>query len=491
MLRRRIKSLIGLDIGSRAIKAVELTREGHGFVMTGYGQTDVLSEEQRPDAILQVLRENSFHTKRVVTAVYGKSVIVRYLSMTRMPEEDLKNAIRYEADKYIPFDVEEVIMDSQALPDDRVGEGAENEMRVLLVAVKRALIDDHYRLLTSLGLQPTIIDVDSFAVGNAFELARGGSFYEEDADRAIALLDIGANKTNINIFFGGTSYFTREIYLAGDDFTHAIAKRLGLDIDTAEARKRDPGEHPEEVLEAVMPSFDDLANEILLSFDYFENQFDREVEEVFMSGGGSRMAGMEDMAVEFVNAGRRVRAVRFTPDGGSPGYYDERGTSMKRFFLASPLKFQPVVTSGFSKSRLHPVLREYRAHLGVDYRAPSGAPVVAVSDGVVLSAGMAGASGRLVHLRHANGFESEYLHLSAVSVRAGERVQQGDVIGRVGSSGLATGPHLDYRLKKNGSFVNPVTAHRAMPPADPVPADQMKAFAAARDAAFTELGIQH
>ncbi|HEX7139633.1 MAG TPA: M23 family metallopeptidase [Vicinamibacterales bacterium] len=196
-------------------------------------------------------------------------------------------------------------------------------------------------------------------------------------------------------------------------------------------------------------------------------------------------------AVEFNNAGRRVRAVRFTPQGGTPGYFDERGTSMKRFFLASPLKFQPVITSGFSKSRLHPVLREYRAHLGVDYRAAEGSPVVAVSDGVVLSAGMAGPSGRLVHLRHANGFESEYLHLSSISVRAGERVQQGEVIGRVGSSGLATGPHLDYRLKKNGVFVNPVTAHRAMPPADPVPAAQMAAFAAARDAAFGESGIRN
>jgi murein DD-endopeptidase MepM/ murein hydrolase activator NlpD len=196
------------------------------------------------------------------------------------------------------------------------------------------------------------------------------------------------------------------------------------------------------------------------------------------------------MAVEFVNAGRRVRAVRFTPEGGRPGYFDEHGTSMKRFFLASPLKFQPVITSGFSKSRLHPVLREYRAHLGVDYRAPAGAPVVAVSDGVVVSAGMAGGSGRLVHLRHANGFESEYLHLSSISVRSGERVHQGDVIGRVGSSGLATGPHLDYRLKKNGAFVNPVTAHRSMPPADPVPAEQMKAFAEIRDSAFTELGIK-
>jgi murein DD-endopeptidase MepM/ murein hydrolase activator NlpD len=91
--------------------------------------------------------------------------------------------------------------------------------------------------------------------------------------------------------------------------------------------------------------------------------------------------------------------VRFSPEGGQAGYYDERGMSMKRFFLASPLKFQPVVTSAFSTNRVHPVLREYRAHLGVDYRAPEGAPVVAVSDGVVLSAGMEGASGRLVHLR--------------------------------------------------------------------------------------------
>ena len=93
------------------------------------------------------------------------------------------------------------------------------------------------------------------------------------------------------------------------------------------------------------------------------------------------------LAAEFTNAGRRVRAMRFTPEGGSPGYYDEHGRSMRRFFLASPLKFQPVVTSAFSPARMHPVLREVRAHLGVDYRAPAGAPVVAVADGVVVSAG--------------------------------------------------------------------------------------------------------
>ena len=192
-------------------------------------------------------------------------------------------------------------------------------------------------------------------------------------------------------------------------------------------------------------------------------------------------------AAEFTNAGRRVRAVRFTPEGGSPGYYDEHGRSMRRFFLASPLKFQPVVTSGFSRARLHPVLREVRAHLGVDYRAPAGAPVVAVADGVVVSAGMSGGAGRMVHLRHANGFETEYLHLSVIAVRSGARVRQGELLGRVGSSGLATGPHLDYRLKKNGAFVNPITAHRAMPPADPIPQLQMVAFEALRDRAMAAL----
>jgi murein DD-endopeptidase MepM/ murein hydrolase activator NlpD len=186
------------------------------------------------------------------------------------------------------------------------------------------------------------------------------------------------------------------------------------------------------------------------------------------------------LAAEFVNAGRHVRAMRFTPEGGSPGYFDEHGRSMRRFFLASPLKFQPVVTSAFSPARMHPVLREVRAHLGVDYRAPAGAPVVAVADGVVVSAGASGGAGRMVHLRHANGFETEYLHLSVISVHAGARVRQGELIGRVGSTGLATGAHLDYRLKKNGAFINPVTGHRSMPPADPIPAEQMAAFETAR-----------
>ena len=190
------------------------------------------------------------------------------------------------------------------------------------------------------------------------------------------------------------------------------------------------------------------------------------------------------LAAEFVNDGRRLRAIRFTPEGGSPGYYDEDGRSMKRFFLKSPLKFEPRVTSRFSQSRIHPILGYARAHNGVDYHAGTGAPVAAVSAGVVTLAGWTGGGGRTVRVRHANGYETEYLHLSSIEVRAGQRVGQGDLVGRVGSTGLATAPHLHYGMKKNGRYVNPILEHRSLPPGEPVPAALIDVFASERDRYF-------
>ena len=197
----------------------------------------------------------------------------------------------------------------------------------------------------------------------------------------------------------------------------------------------------------------------------------------------------EVAAAEFHNDGRVLRAIRFTPPGGKPGYYDERGRSLRRFFLRSPLKFEPRITSGFSRRRFHPVLHTYRAHLGVDYGAPTGAPVVAVSSGSVVSATFDRANGRMVRLRHAGGYETYYLHLSAfgAGIRAGARVAQGQVIGRVGSTGLASGPHLDYRLRKNGTFVNPLTEQRRMPPGEPIPAAAMPVFEETRASALGRL----
>lgn len=197
------------------------------------------------------------------------------------------------------------------------------------------------------------------------------------------------------------------------------------------------------------------------------------------------------LAAELLNDGRQLRAFRFQPPGGEAAYYDAEGRSLKRFFLRSPLKFDPQVSSGFSRSRLHPVLNIRRAHLGVDYRAPAGAPVVAVSNGTVTFAGWASGGGRTVRIRHASGYESGYLHLSAFGsgIRRGAHVLQGQIIGRVGSTGLATGPHLHYELKKAGATVNPLAEHRKLPPGEPVPPDQLDAFKAERDKAMARLQL--
>lgn len=194
-------------------------------------------------------------------------------------------------------------------------------------------------------------------------------------------------------------------------------------------------------------------------------------------------------AATLYNAGRTLVAIRFTPAGGAAGYYDEHGKSLKRFFLRSPLKFDPSISSAFSRSRQHPILNIRRAHLGVDYRAPSGAPVVAVSAGTITMASWTRGGGRTVKIRHASGYETAYLHLSSFGpgVRTGARVSQGQLIGRVGATGLATGAHLHYELKKNGAHVNPAAEHRKLPPGDPVPASQMEEFTKARDAAMASL----
>jgi murein DD-endopeptidase MepM/ murein hydrolase activator NlpD len=212
--------------------------------------------------------------------------------------------------------------------------------------------------------------------------------------------------------------------------------------------------------------------------DHFRILVERNTREGKLSGYGAILAA------EFLNDHRTLKAIRFTPDGGSPAYFDENGRSLKRFFLKSPLKFEPRITSAFSSSRQHPILGYSRAHNGVDYHAPSGAPVASVAPGVVISAGWTNGGGRTVKVRHPNGYESEYLHLSAIATHAGARIGQGELIGKVGMTGLATGPHLHYGLKKNGNYVNPVIEHRNMPPGDPVAPSLMNVFTTERDRYF-------
>ena len=189
------------------------------------------------------------------------------------------------------------------------------------------------------------------------------------------------------------------------------------------------------------------------------------------------MRGGHVVAAEFVNIGKSYRAVWFDPNGDGQGsYYDEEGNSVRRSFLLKPLSFRRI-SSRFSNGRAHPILNTVRAHRGVDYAADAGTPIMATADGVVQSRGALGGLGNAVVIAHANGFTTRYGHMSrfAAGVRVGSRVAQGDVIGYVGMTGLATGPHLHYEMIRSGRHVDPLAVD--LPNGDPVPSDAMDRWA--------------
>lgn len=171
----------------------------------------------------------------------------------------------------------------------------------------------------------------------------------------------------------------------------------------------------------------------------------------------------EIIAGQYITATSTNTAIRFTNSKGDEGYFDENGKSVKSAFLKAPLQFKRI-SSYFTKKRFHPILKYYRAHEGIDYAAPIGTPVSAVGDGTVTKSQYSGGYGNLVIIKHPNGYETYYGHLSKYGkgIKKGVRVKQGQVIGYVGSTGLSTGPHLDFRIKKNGSFFNYLTMK--MPP---------------------------
>ena len=185
------------------------------------------------------------------------------------------------------------------------------------------------------------------------------------------------------------------------------------------------------------------------------------------------------LAAEYVNGPRKYQALLFHDPSGRPAYYTADGKSLQKAFLRSPLKFGAPVTSHFSKARFHPILKTYRPHLGTDYGAPTGTPVQTIGSGRVVFAGRKGGDGNMVHVAHSNGYETYYLHLSRIFVRAGERVEIGKTIGLVGMTGLATGPHLDFRIAQKGQFRNFETL--GLPPSDPVNKRDWVEFAAVRE----------
>jgi murein DD-endopeptidase MepM/ murein hydrolase activator NlpD len=188
------------------------------------------------------------------------------------------------------------------------------------------------------------------------------------------------------------------------------------------------------------------------------------------------------LAAEYNNERHPYRAVLFHDPSGNPAYYTPEGKSMKKAFLHSPLKFAAPITSHFSTHRFHPILKQTRPHLGIDYGAPTGTPVQTIGDGHVIFAGRKGGAGNLVEVAHTNGYNTYYMHLSQILVRNGQRVEQGQRIGLVGMTGLATGPHLDFRIERRGEFLN--FERLPLPPSDPVAKRDWDAFASQRDRAL-------
>jgi murein DD-endopeptidase MepM/ murein hydrolase activator NlpD len=185
------------------------------------------------------------------------------------------------------------------------------------------------------------------------------------------------------------------------------------------------------------------------------------------------------LAAEYVNAGHSYQALLFHDPAGNPAYYSPDGKSLQKAFLRSPLKFAAPITSRFSLSRFHPILKRYRPHLGIDYGAPIGTPVQTIAAGRVIFAGRKGGDGNMVHIVHSNGYETMYLHLSRILVRVGSRVSQGQTVGLVGMTGLATGPHLDFRILDHGQFRNFLAMH--LPPSEPIAPNERREFASVRD----------
>ena len=183
----------------------------------------------------------------------------------------------------------------------------------------------------------------------------------------------------------------------------------------------------------------------------------------------------------FSHGGAELPMIMFDQKDGGNIWWNEKGESMRKAFLKAPLKYSRV-SSGFSYARKHPVTRKVRPHTGVDYAAPTGTPVMTIGDGVVTSVKYEGTGGKTVRIRHNSVYSTAYLHLSkyAKGLKAGQRVRQGEVIGYVGSTGRSTGPHLDFRVWKNGTPVNPLKMDS--PPAEPLKKENMKAFAELHEA---------
>jgi type IV pilus assembly protein PilM len=313
------RDVVGLDIGSSSIKLVELNRGKGGFKLQNLGLSPLPPEAIVDgalmdsvtiiDAIRSLVSETKTKRKDVVTSVSGHSVIVKKITLPFMTEAELEESIQWEAERYIPFDINDVNIDFHML-----GSSSENAdlMDVVLVAAKKDIINDYQSVIVEAGLNPLIIDTDSFALENMLEIN-----YDIDRDETVAVANVGASITNINIVRNNTSGFTRDIFKGGNQVTEEIQRQLHIDYEEAERIKvgsKGEGSPQPAVQNVLKTASEALAIEIGNSLDFFQSTSTYEkVSKLYLSGGGSKIKDFDiilqqqiGLPVEVANPFKRV-----------------------------------------------------------------------------------------------------------------------------------------------------------------------------------------
>ena len=294
------KLAVGLDIGSSSVKVVQLREKKGGYTLQAFGSSRLppetivdgalMNSAAVVQAIQDLLAEHKVKGKEVAIGVRGHSVIIKKIQLPRMSQEELDDSIQWEAEQYIPFDVKDVNIDTQILTPQ--GDAA-GQMDVLLVAAKKDMINDYTSVCAEAGLTASVVDVDAFAVQNAYEAS-----YELVPGETVVLINVGAAVTNINILADGTTTFTRDVTMGGNSFTEEIQKQLNISYEEAEALKiGGQGETdavvPQEVERVIQGVAEQLAGEIQRSLDFYAaTAADHRISRVFLSGGTARIPAL-------------------------------------------------------------------------------------------------------------------------------------------------------------------------------------------------------
>jgi len=287
----RKKDLIGIDIGSSSVKLVQLRERRGGYELLDLGimplpaeaivDNTLMDSSSIVETVKNLISSLGVKTKNAACSISGHSVIVKQISLQAMSDDELEEQIHWEAEQYIPFDINDVNIDFQRLASDSIDP---SRMNVLLVASKKDIVNDYVGVFSEAGLQLSVLDVDMFAVQNAFEVN-----YDSDRNRVAALVNIGAGIMNINIVREGITLFTRDVQIGGNNYTEEIQKQMGVSDSEAESLKIEAQESCSDALAEIIRKINDsMAQEIRRSLDFYNSTANAKVAKVFVSGGASK-----------------------------------------------------------------------------------------------------------------------------------------------------------------------------------------------------------